>query len=373
MSQSIQQRIYPIAAQFQSGGTITEIEPFGAGNVNDTYLIQVAGGTLSRFILQRINQQVFRQPRLIAANLRIFTAHVQDRLAKEAGGPRWETPAVVQALDGTDYFEDERGEFWRALTFIDNARTHPAILNSQHAQEAGYALGRFHSLVSDLDPLRLHDTLEGFHITPQYLAHFDRVCQQTEVKLTDPTIDPGVAYGLTFIRANRQRTNVLEEAKAKGILVQRAIHGDPKVDNIMIDESSHRAVSIIDLDTVKPGLVHYDVGDCLRSCCNLLGEETDKLESVRFEADLCEVILAGYLPVAQEFFSEADYAFLYDAIWLIAFELGLRFFTDYLAGDVYFKARYPTHNLQRGLVQFKLAESIAAQEGAIRSIVGSVR
>ncbi|MEM7131704.1 MAG: aminoglycoside phosphotransferase family protein [Chloroflexota bacterium] len=360
---------YSIARQFHNSGTIVQIQPYGSGNVNDTYLVEVEGGQRDRFILQRINQQVFQRPRLIAANLRVFTEHVQARLDREVHERRWETPAIIQADSGADFVEARDSEFWRALTFIDGAETHPTILNSAHAQEAGYALGRFHTLVSDLDPTQLHDTLQGFHITPQYLAHFDQICLQTEIQLTEPS----VADGVKFIQRHRHRANLLEEAKAHGTLVQRAIHGDPKVDNILIDKASQQAISLIDLDTVKPGLVHYDVGDCLRSCCNLLGEETDQIEDVRFEIDLCEIILAGYLPVAHSFFSEADYAYLYESIWLITFELGLRFFSDYLAGDVYFKAQHPTHNLQRGLVQFKLAESIASQEAEIRRVIESVR
>ena len=132
-------------------------------------------------------------------------------------------------------------------------------------------------------------------------------------------------------------------------------------------------MGLVDLDTVKPGLVHYDIGDCLRSGANPLGEETADWQGVRFETDLGRAILAGYLSMARDFLAEPDYAYLYDAIRLIAFELGLRFFTDYLAGNVYFKARHPEHNLARALVQFKLTESIEAQETAIAAIIRDLR
>ncbi len=158
----------------------------------------------------------------------------------------------------------------------------------------------------------------------------------------------------------------LEKARAQGRLRLRPIHGDPKVNNVMLDTATGQAVGMVDLDTVKPGLVHYDIGDCLRSGCNPLGEETEDWEAVRFEPELCRAILAGYLSLARDFLTETDYAYLYDAIRLLAFELGLRFFTDYLAGNVYFKARHPEHNLVRALVQFKLTESIESQAAAIR-------
>ncbi|MEZ4661523.1 MAG: phosphotransferase [Caldilineaceae bacterium] len=166
--------------------------------------------------------------------------------------------------------------------------------------------------------------------------------------------------------------SVLEDAVAAGQLALRAIHGDPKVDNIMLDNTTKQAVSIVDLDTVKPGLVHYDIGDGLRSCCNRLGEETDQIDAVTFDTELCKVILDGYLSQARHFFSQADYDYIYACIRLITFELGLRFFSDHLAGNVYFKVKDERHNLRRALVQFKLCESIEAQEAEIQSIVRAV-
>jgi Ser/Thr protein kinase RdoA (MazF antagonist) len=166
---------------------------------------------------------------------------------------------------------------------------------------------------------------------------------------------------------------VLENARAEGRLMLRVIHGDPKVNNIMMDTASGQAISIIDLDTVKPGLVHYDIGDCMRSGCNPLGEETGEWEKVSFDIDCCRAILEGYLRTARTFLSEDDFAYLYDSIRLIAFELGLRFFTDCLEGDVYFRVKGPGHNLARALVQFRLTRSIEEQENAIRAIIRDMR
>ena len=162
-------------------------------------------------------------------------------------------------------------------------------------------------------------------------------------------------------------------AKARDRLKLRPIHGDPKVNNVMIDTGTGHAIGIVDLDTVKPGLVHYDIGDCIRSCCNTAGEETENWEDVRFEPDLCRAILQGYFSMARDFLTEGDYEYLYDAIRLIAFELGLRFFTDYLEGNVYFKVRHSEHNLLRALVQFKLAESIESRAGSIRAIIEDMK
>ncbi|MBI4644187.1 MAG: aminoglycoside phosphotransferase family protein, partial [Deltaproteobacteria bacterium] len=180
---------------------------------------------------------------------------------------------------------------------------------------------------------------------------------------------PEMEFCIRFVEERRGWANVLEDAKARGKLPLRAIHGDPKVNNVMLDTATGQAVGLVDLDTVKPGLVHYDLGDCLRSGCNPLGEEIENWEKARFVPEICRAILRGYLSQAGAFLTTGDYEYLYDAIRLLPFELGLRFFTDYLEGNVYFKVHYPEHNLARALVQFRLTESIESQERAIGGII----
>jgi hypothetical protein len=165
---------------------------------------------------------------------------------------------------------------------------------------------------------------------------------------------------------------VLEAAHLRGELPACPIHGDPKLANILFSRDTGQAISLIDLDTVKPGLLHYDIGDCLRSCCNPAGEDADPAK-VSFNLACCAAILRGYLPQVAPFFSVADYHYIYDAVRIIAFELGLRFFSDHLAGDVYFRVKRPGHNLHRAMVQFALCRSVEAQEAEIRAIVGDLQ
>jgi Ser/Thr protein kinase RdoA (MazF antagonist) len=376
-------QLQTIAQQFVQNNRVQNnrvrtVQPYGSGNVNDTFLVTLAQADpriqSNRFILQRINQKVFPQPALILVNMLTFTDYMRQRLTRERQEAvrRWEVPLVLGVQQGANFLVDEEGHFWRAISLIEQAKTYPRIRDAAHAREAGYALGRFHSLISDLDPSQMHDTLPGFHITPQYLAHYDRVvAQRTQTSPDDGS--SAIRDGMAFVAARREWANVLEEAKAQGKLMLRTMHGDPKVDNILIDDANGQAVSLIDLDTVKPGLVHYDVGDCLRSCCNPAGEETTALDSVTFDLALCRNILEGYLGQAARFFTANDYAYLFDAIRLITFELGLRFFTDHLAGNVYFKVKHPQHNLQRAQVQFRLVEEIEQRERAIREMIDELR
>lgn len=353
-----------IAEQFQHSGQILKILSFGSGNINDTYLVQLDALDQQHFVLQRINTQVFRQPHTVMQNMCCFTEHVQQRLQSSPLPPscRWEVPRVLRTHSGQDHWQAADGSYWRGISYIDHAQTFDTIQDINHAREIGIALGRFHDLVSDLPPQHLFDTLEGFHITPHYLNHYAQVLAQAEIPNT-----PEVRYGQQFIRDRKSWATVLEQAKADGKLPLRLMHGDPKINNVMIDTRTGQAISLIDLDTVKPGLVHYDIGDCLRSACNPLGEETEDWQAVTFEAELSRAILEGYFSQARSFLGPVDCEYLFDAIRLLAFELGLRFFTDYLAGNIYFKVKSPDHNLQRALVQFKLTESIEAQESTLRS------
>jgi Ser/Thr protein kinase RdoA (MazF antagonist) len=370
------EKLTAIARQFAPNPLPLKIKSFGNGNINDTFLVNAAldseAHTQVRFVLQRINTQVFRQPKLVMQNMRVFTEHVQNRLVCDplSAGCNWQVPQVLLTQTGEDHWIDELGQFWRAVSFIEDSQTFNTIQDLDHAQEIGMALGTFHHLVSDLPPERLVDTLEGFHITPSYLQLYDGVLAAAG---SGRPQSPEVRYCLQFVGDRRTLTTVLEDAKALGKLPIRTMHGDPKVNNIMFDATTRSAISMIDLDTVKPGLVHYDVGDCLRSACNPLGEETDQWEQVRFETDLGEAILRGYLCASGGFLTDNDYDYLYEAIRLIAFELGLRFFTDYLAGNVYFKVKHPTHNLERALVQFKLTESIELQASTLRTLLQNLR
>jgi Ser/Thr protein kinase RdoA (MazF antagonist) len=351
-----------IAEQFLLGGRILEVHEFGNGNINDTYLVTTDSNEEPYFVLQRINTQVFKQPKLIMQNMRIFTEHMRRRARQE--GYLWEMPRVLKTHTSDDFYIDGEDRFWRAISYVEGARSFDTIHSTGHAREVGHALGTFQRLISDLPVDFLADTLEGFHITPRYVEQYDRAVSRNGF-----ASNPELRWGMEFVETRREWAHVLEDARKQGTLQLRPVHGDPKVNNVMIQEGTGRAISLVDLDTVKPGLIHYDIGDCMRSGCNPLGEETEQWEAVRFDPEIGEAILTGYLTQARNFLTSADYEYLFDSIRLIAFELGVRFFTDHLAGNVYFKVKHPNHNLLRALVQFKLTESIEAHEREIRGII----
>jgi len=353
-----------IAEQFAPHTRVLDVHEFGNGNINDTYLVSIDTALFEekQFVLQRINTQVFKQPKLIMQNMRAFTEYMRKRAREERH--HWEMPRVIPTCDGEDFYIDSEGNFWRALSYVHGAKSFDTIKDIKLAYEVGYALGTFQSLIHDLPISKLADTLESFHIMPRYLQNYDRAFSHNGHKSSAE-----VKYCLKFVKQRREFAHILENAREQGKLMIRPIHGDPKVNNVMIEETSGRAISLVDLDTVKPGLIHYDIGDCMRSGCNLGGEETERWEEVQFDPEIGTAILEGYLSQACNFLTAADYEYIFDSIRLLTFELGVRFFTDYLAGDVYFKVKHPQHNLQRALVQFKLTESIEAHEADIRHII----
>jgi len=363
-----------IAQQFDVGGRLVRVVPQGGGNVNDTYLA-IFRTTFSeeRFILQRLNRKVFPSPEDVTRNMKVVTEHAHARLEAEAhmADRIWQLPRLIPAKGGEDFVVDADGGFWRAISLIASAHAYEKIQNMEHAHEAGFALGQFQRIISDIPTETLCDTLPGFHITSQYLAGMDKALATKEgQERLNSSADAQHCY--RFIQKRREWSRVLEDAKANGELQERPIHGDPKIANIMIDDDTGKGTCMIDLDTVKPGLIHYDFGDCLRSCCNAAGEETLDLSRVIFDTDLCESIVRGYMTFARSFLTEADLHYQYDSIRLITYELGVRFFSDFIAGDVYFKVQNEGQNLTRALVQLKLCESIETRESVLRKLLSNL-
>lgn len=352
------------AAQFiNKGETVEVVERYGQGIIHDTCLVTLRSN--KRFILQRINDNVFTDPAAIMHNLKLVCEHINQQMgagqSKIAGD--WQMLQTIPAGEGSDFFVDADGSVWRALTFIDGAVPLERIAAPAEAREVGRALGFFHRLTSDLSPELLQNTLPGFHNIEQYLEHYDAAADRGKIP------NDAEKFCHQFIAARRDWAPVLENALRSNKLRKRVIHGDPKINNIMIDRSTGRAVSIIDLDTVMAGLVHYDIGDCLRSCCNTVEEDSAALDAVKFDLERCEAVLAGYATAARDVLTENDLYFLFDAVRLIPFELGLRFYTDFLEGNAYFKVSRQNQNLERARVQFGLVESIENQEEEIRSII----
>ncbi|HEY6011406.1 MAG TPA: aminoglycoside phosphotransferase family protein, partial [Nitrospirota bacterium] len=274
------------------------------------------------------------------------------------------TPALIRNRNGRTFHRDDSGAYWRMFHFIESGAVFDTVRNAGHAYEIGRGLGGFQALVSDLSPERLHDTLPGFHRTPIYLDQFDDALRADPMKRASEVREEAL-----FVSRRRQLAPLITSLMESGQIPVRVAHNDPKVNNIMVAADTGKALCMLDLDTVKPGTVLFDFGDCVRSAANPAGEDAEDLANVRIDLALFEAITRGYLSEARSFLTLKEIGMLTPSVKVITFELGIRFLADYLRGDTYFKIKYPSHNLHRCRVQFRLLESIESDEGRMSSFV----
>lgn len=346
-----------IIPQFPLPGAFLKAGRFGSGLINDTYLCEFQEkSAVRKYILQRINISVFRHPEQVMENVEVVTSHIVRRLRAEGvKDPSAVTPELIRTRDGRAFYRDAAGGYWRAFHFIESGTVYDTVLDRKHAYEVGRGLGRFQSLVSDLPPAALHDTLPGFHHTPKYLHEYDEALG-ADVK----NRAAGIEAETEFVSRRRGLAPLLTDLMKKGNLPVRVVHNDPKVNNVMVHAVTHEALCMLDLDTVKPGIVHFDFGDCARSAANPGGEDAEDLGKVGIDLALFEAVAKGYMREAGGFLTPKEIEMLPASVKVITFELGLRFLADYLRGDAYFKIQYAAHNLHRARVQFRLLESIEA-------------
>ncbi len=358
-----------IASVFAPQLDIVTVVPFGKGLINSSWVIHCLQSKPQKIFLQRMNKHVFSNPEYIIDNLQVLHSHIAKLPAPKPNARFLEFPELIQTHNGAAYHIDEEGEYWRAFRFMENTQTLSSIKTSRQAREIGYALGRFHALLCDVELDKLQTTLPNFHVTPNYLLNFDQTYQQSQLS----QLSEEMRQCLIYIDKFRDYADNLEHAKQTQSLPTRLIHGDPKRDNILFDESGEQAISLIDLDTMQPGLIHYDIGDCLRSCCGTIVSGEHQFSSMTFDLKLFEAILESYLEQTQNFITPIEYDWFYDAILLIPFELGLRFLTDYLNGNIYFKIEHPQQNLKKALQQFTLAANIETNKTSIQATIQQLK
>jgi hypothetical protein len=351
------------AGQFEIAGEFIEARPYGSGHINDTYQVffRNPGGPHCH-ILQRINHNIFKRPVALMENIQRVTAHLAAQVANEPDSGR-RVLRLIPARDGRAWHVDDEDNYWRAYYFIERARSYDAVESTAQAYQAAMAFGRFQQLLASLPAPRLHDTIPDFHHAPKrFKALEDAIAADVAGRaiLVKPEIE--------FVRARQSITRVLLGAN----LPERVTHNDTKFNNVMLDDVTGEGICVIDLDTVMPGLAPYDFGDMVRTTTSPAMEDEQDLSKVTMQFPMFEALVSGYLSTAGGFLTRAEKDLLAFSGKSITFELGIRFLTDYLAGDTYFKVHREGHNLDRARTQFKLIESIEEQEDAMGRLVESL-
>jgi len=351
--------IKAVAAHFVISGEFLVAERFGGGHINDSYLLTYQQDIRPvRYLLQRINDQVFKNASLLMDNIQRVTGHIARTLksqgARDAGR---RVLTLMFTHEREPCCRDKAGSHWRLYRFIEGAHNHDVVETAEHADRAGRAFGTFQRLLADFPGPRLHETIPDFHNTPLRFEALERAVQ------ADPRRRAAAAgREIEFALDHRSLAGVLLDLQRRDEIPERIVHNDAKISNVLLDRRTGEELCVVDLDTVMPGLALYDFGDMVRSMTCTCAEDEINLSKVEVRMPLFEALAGGYLESAGAFLTRAERRHLVFAGKLITLEQGVRFLTDFLQGDMYYKTTRPTHNLDRCRTQFKLVESITRHE-----------
>ena len=343
--------------------------PFGTGHINDTYRIVASqGGHKVLFTLQHVNTRIFKDGPALMSNITRISRHAVARLRAEgATDASRRALQVVPAIDGKPYHVDGAGMFWRMYVFVDGVRTYDKVEQVRHAFEAARAFGLFQRLLADLPGGRLNETIVNFHHTRSRFDTFQQAVRQDVCQRAAQ-----VRREIDFVLAREKVCDTLVRLMASGEIPERVTHNDTKVNNVLMDIESDEGMCVIDLDTCMPGCALYDFGDMVRSATNSATEDEPDTSKVHCQREIFEALARGYLGAA-DFLTPAERANLVLGGRLMTLECGIRFLTDYLQGDTYFKIHREGQNLDRCRTQLALVKSIEDQADALQKFVDSVK
>ncbi len=358
------------AAGFAAEGRLLQKQPFGNGHINDTFLLtyEAPGGTEKKYILQRMNHTVFPNPIRLMENIVNVTEYLQDRIASSGGNPERETLNVVKTKSGAPCFEDECHDFWRMFLYIENTLCLEKVESAEDFRDSGRAFGGFQRMLADYPAQKLYETIPGFHNTPARFGAFEKAVAQDKLGRASSCREE-----IAFAFSRKEKTSVLTNLLGEGKLPLRVTHNDTKLNNILFDKETKKALCVIDLDTVMPGLSLYDFGDAIRFGASAGAEDEKDLTKVALDLTLFEAFCAGYLEGCGGSLTPKEVEMLPMGAWMMTFECGIRFLADYLEGDVYYKIHRPEHNLDRARTQFKLAADMEAKWKEMEKIIGKYK
>lgn len=358
-----------IVNHFEFEGRFKSAKTYGVGHINDTYLADFQVNSFTRrYILQRINHHVFTHPEGVMSNIKAVTDHLRKNIIATGGDPQRETLNLIPTLDGECYLKTDRGDYWRAYIFINGAHTYEVVDNLDHVYNAAKAFGVFLYQLSDFPSQQLFETIPNFHNTRRRFEAFVEAVGKDEMNLVN-----SCESEIRFVKQRVEETSRLVDMLERGELPERITHNDTKFNNVLIDDKTGKGVCVIDLDTVMPGLSLYDFGDAIRFIANPAAEDEQDLSRVLFDLEIFEYFTRGYLDAARNFLIPLEIEQLAFSAILMTLECGMRFLTDHLQGDIYFKIHRKNHNLDRCRTQFKLVKDMEEQYGEMVRIVERYR
>jgi len=356
-----------IFGSFLADGTFSAATVSGSGHIHETFRVETAENDRDDYIIQRLNTKVFRNIPQLQENIERVTKHLYNKLLIIPGADvRRECLTLIPSRAGKTWIQDRDGNFWRMFIFISGHRSYDLGDSPQKAFEGGKAIGRFQAMLADLPGPPLHETIPYFHDIEKRLEAFDRVLKADRCGRAR-----SVGELIDFVKRRADSMKVILRLGNEGRIPVRITHNDTKFNNILLDEND-RALCVIDLDTVMPGYVHYDFGDAIRTAANTAPEDEPVLSKVNLDITLFRAYSEGYLSETRKTLNDTEKEYLAFAPQLITYIIGLRFLTDYLDGDNYFRIHHEHHNLQRARAQFRLVGSMEEQYDEMKKIIGEL-
>jgi hypothetical protein len=353
-----------VFGKFQTDSPFESATPFGSGHIHDTYLVTTTDKSKDKYILQQLNNNVFRNIPQLQNNIERVTSHIRSKLLMRPGSDiRRECLNLVFSHDGRSWIMDEEQNYWRMYIFITNHKSYNIVDSTDKAFEGGKAVGKFQAMLSDMGGEPLFETIPWFHDIEKRLETFFIKVKSDPVKRARV-----VEEEIKFVIKRAEEMKVILRLGREGKIPLRITHNDTKFNNVLFDENG-KALCIIDLDTVMPGYVHYDFGDAIRTAANMASEDEADLSKVRMNIELYRAYSEGYLSETSETLNSVEKDWLAFAPRLITYTQAVRFLTDYLDGDNYFKIHHEHHNLQRTRAQFRLIESMEEQYNEMKEII----
>jgi Ser/Thr protein kinase RdoA (MazF antagonist) len=346
----MESKLSNIFSQFQIKEKPINVFPFGSGHINDTFKIETEG---MNYLLQRINHSIFKDVEGLTDNFLKVTEHIREKL--NSSNTTMQTLKLYPDQSGSYFLRDEEGNYWRLLDFIEDSSSYDLVENKTIAYEGGKAYGQFVKMLSDFPAEILVETIPQFHDINFRLANFRKAVKNDSAKRVAES-----KAEIDFIEARAEEMKQIIRLGEKGKIPLRVTHNDTKINNVLFNKAG-KGICVIDLDTVMPGYIHYDFGDSIRTFTNTADEDEADLTKVGMDPDYYAAFTKGFLEKTRAILTEEELNTLAFSAKLMTYIIGLRFFTDYLEGDVYYKTKYPEHNLTRAKTQFKLLESMEEQ------------
>jgi hypothetical protein len=355
-----------IIAQFNTRGGDFEVTPFGSGHINDTYLAKSTNGTHASYLLQKINHFVFKDVEGLMNNMVCITAHLKEKITQTPNGdPEKEVLTFVACNNGKYYYQDDQANYWRMTHFLEDTQSYDLVTTGKQAYQGGLAFGRFQYLLSDLNPVEIVDVIPDFLNIEKRLRDFNDAIKSDKAKrLKDVMVE------MEFLNSRSAAMGDILQMGRAGKLPLRITHNDTKFNNILLNKNNE-IQCVIDLDTVMPGYVAYDFGDAIRSIINTAAEDEKNLDAIQLNMPLFTEFTKGYLSQTKSFLTAPELKSLMLGVLLLPYMQAVRFLTDYINGDVYYKIHFPEHNLQRTHSQMQLFKLLELNRTELSGIVNA--